>query len=57
LVPFRIAGGVIAAAFKMLSDKPRVVVGFGGCPTIPAMSVAWIAQTAHDPRTNGVLAV
>lgn len=55
-VPFRIAGGVVASAFKMMSDKPRVVVGFGGYPTIPAMSAAWLLR---KPRMiheqNGVL--
>jgi UDP-N-acetylglucosamine--N-acetylmuramyl-(pentapeptide) pyrophosphoryl-undecaprenol N-acetylglucosamine transferase len=56
LVPFRIVGGVIGAVFKMLRDKPDVVVGFGGYPTIPAMAAATILR---KPRMiheqNGVL--
>lgn len=56
LVPFKIAGGVVAAVTKMLRDKPAVVVGFGGYPTIPAMSAAFILR---KPRMiheqNGVL--
>lgn len=55
-VPFKIAGGVVSAVFKMLGDKPSVVVGFGGYPTIPAMSAAWVLR---KPRMiheqNGVL--
>ncbi|SNS71603.1 UDP-N-acetylglucosamine--N-acetylmuramyl-(pentapeptide) pyrophosphoryl-undecaprenol N-acetylglucosamine transferase [Tropicimonas sediminicola] len=56
MVPFRILGGVIGAAFRMLFDRPAVVVGFGGYPTIPAMSAAWLLR---KPRMiheqNGVL--
>ncbi len=56
LVPFRIAGGVTAAAMKMLRDKPAVVVGFGGYPSIPALSAATllrIPRMIHEQ--NGVL--
>ena len=56
LVPFRIAGGVISAAYKMLRDRPDVVVGFGGYPTIPAMSAATLLRLPcmiHEQ--NGVL--
>ena len=55
-VPFKIAGGVMAAASRMLRDKPAVVVGFGGYPAIPAMASAWLLR---KPRMiheqNGVL--
>ncbi len=55
-VPFKIAGGVVSAIYKMMRDKPQVVVGFGGYPTIPAMSAAWVLR---KPRMiheqNGVL--
>ncbi|AKS45659.1 UDP-N-acetylglucosamine-N-acetylmuramylpentapeptide N-acetylglucosamine transferase [Octadecabacter temperatus] len=54
--PFTIFGGVISAVFKMLRDKPTVVVGFGGYPTIPAMSAAWVLRKPtmiHEQ--NGVL--
>ncbi len=54
--PFTIVGGIISAVFKMLRDKPDVVIGFGGYPTIPAMSAAWVLR---KPRMiheqNGVL--
>ena len=54
--PFTILGGVVSAVVKMLRDKPAVVVGFGGYPTIPAMSAAWVLR---KPRMiheqNGIL--
>ncbi len=54
--PFTIVGGVVSAIVKMLRDKPAVVVGFGGYPTIPAMSAAWVLR---KPRMiheqNGIL--
>mgnify|MGYP006213369811 CR=1 FL=1 len=40
-VPFRILGGVLGATARMLIDRPAVVVGFGGYPTIPALSAAF----------------
>ena len=55
-VPFRIAGGVLAALGGMLVDRPKVVVGFGGYPTIPALSAAWalrVPRMIHEQ--NGVL--
>jgi len=55
-VPFKIAGGVMSAVVRMMRDKPTVVAGFGGYPTIPAMSAAWLLR---KPRMiheqNGVL--
>jgi len=56
VVPFRVLGGVLAASFKMLRDKPAVVVGFGGYPSIPAMAAAWLLRKPcmiHEQ--NGVL--
>ena len=56
LVPFRIAGGILSATLKMLSDKPAVVVGFGGYPTIPALSAALILRRPRMiHEQNGVL--
>ncbi|MCF1708944.1 UDP-N-acetylglucosamine--N-acetylmuramyl-(pentapeptide) pyrophosphoryl-undecaprenol N-acetylglucosamine transferase [Tabrizicola sp. J26] len=55
-VPFRIAGGVLGAAGQMLRDRPTVIVGFGGYPTIPALSAATvlrIPRMIHEQ--NGVL--
>jgi len=40
----------------MRADRPAMVVGFGGYPTIPAMSAAWllkIPRMIHEQ--NGVM--
>jgi len=56
MVPFRIAGGVIGAAFAMRRDVPAVVVGFGGYPTIPAMAAATLLRLPRMiHEQNGVL--
>lgn len=56
LVPFRILGGVISAVFKMRRDKPAVVVGFGGYPSIPSVAAAWILRRPRAlHEQNGVL--
>ncbi|WP_102223504.1 UDP-N-acetylglucosamine--N-acetylmuramyl-(pentapeptide) pyrophosphoryl-undecaprenol N-acetylglucosamine transferase [Acidimangrovimonas sediminis] len=56
MVPFRIAGGVLKAAAEMLADRPKVVVGFGGYPTIPALSAAWILRVPRMiHEQNGIL--
>lgn len=55
-VPFRIFGGVVGAVFKLRRDRPAVVVGFGGYPTIPAMgaaSILGLPRMIHEQ--NGVL--
>jgi UDP-N-acetylglucosamine--N-acetylmuramyl-(pentapeptide) pyrophosphoryl-undecaprenol N-acetylglucosamine transferase len=54
--PFTIVSGILSAIYKMLQDRPSVVVGFGGYPTIPAMSAAWVLRRPsmlHEQ--NGVL--
>ncbi len=56
IAPVRILGGVVRATMRMLSDKPAVVVGFGGYPTIPALAAAWVLRKprmVHEQ--NGVL--
>ncbi|WP_371171026.1 UDP-N-acetylglucosamine--N-acetylmuramyl-(pentapeptide) pyrophosphoryl-undecaprenol N-acetylglucosamine transferase [Aliiroseovarius sp. 2305UL8-7] len=56
LVPFRVGLGVIGAIWKMYRDRPAVVVGFGGYPTIPALSAARVLtlpRMIHEQ--NGVL--
>lgn len=56
MVPFRILGGVLSAAAKLRRDRPDVVVGFGGYPTIPAVSAAillGLPRMIHEQ--NGVL--
>ena len=56
LVPFRIAGGVLGAVVAQLRDRPAVVVGFGGYPTIPALAAAWILRRPRMiHEQNGVL--
>jgi UDP-N-acetylglucosamine--N-acetylmuramyl-(pentapeptide) pyrophosphoryl-undecaprenol N-acetylglucosamine transferase len=56
LVPFKIAGGVLSALLRMLRDKPAMVVGFGGYPSIPAMAAAMILRRPRMiHEQNGVL--
>lgn len=56
MVPFRIGAGVIGATLKMLRDRPTVVVGFGGYPTIPAMVAATLLRLPRMiHEQNGVL--
>lgn len=55
-VPFRIAGGVLAALWSQLTDRPAVVVGFGGYPSIPALSAAFLLRRPRMiHEQNGVL--
>ncbi|WP_370401858.1 UDP-N-acetylglucosamine--N-acetylmuramyl-(pentapeptide) pyrophosphoryl-undecaprenol N-acetylglucosamine transferase [Sulfitobacter sp. JB4-11] len=55
-VPFRIAGGVMGAAWRMWRDRPDVVVGFGGYPSIPALGAAVILRLPRMlHEQNGVL--
>jgi UDP-N-acetylglucosamine--N-acetylmuramyl-(pentapeptide) pyrophosphoryl-undecaprenol N-acetylglucosamine transferase len=55
-VPFRILGGALSATFKMLRDRPEVVVGFGGYPSIPALAAATILRRPRMiHEQNGVL--
>jgi UDP-N-acetylglucosamine--N-acetylmuramyl-(pentapeptide) pyrophosphoryl-undecaprenol N-acetylglucosamine transferase len=56
LVPFRILGGSVAAAFRFLKDRPTVVAGFGGYPSIPALGAAWLLRMPRMiHEQNGVL--
>lgn len=55
-VPFRIAGGTLRSTWQMLLDRPAIVVGFGGYPSIPALSAATLLmckRMIHEQ--NGVL--
>lgn len=55
-VPFQIVGGILSAVVQMMRDRPAVVVGFGGYPTIPALSAAWITRVPRMiHEQNGVL--
>jgi UDP-N-acetylglucosamine--N-acetylmuramyl-(pentapeptide) pyrophosphoryl-undecaprenol N-acetylglucosamine transferase len=56
LVPLRIAAGVLGAAWRMVLDKPEVVVGFGGYPSIPALAAATLLRRPRMiHEQNGVL--
>ena len=56
LVPLRIGAGVAGAVAGMLRDAPDVVVGFGGYPSIPALSAAVILRRKRMiHEQNGVL--
>ena len=55
-VPTHVLGGVLGATLRMLREKPDAVVGFGGYPTIPALSAAWILRRPRMiHEQNGVL--
>lgn len=62
--PLRIGSGVLSALGALRADRPAVVVGFGGYPTIPAMSAALalrIPRMIHEQnavmgRVNGAFA-
>lgn len=55
-VPFRIVGGVLSTWLKFRKDRPEVVVGFGGYPSIPAMGAAWLMKLPRMiHEQNGVL--
>lgn len=56
MAPLQIVGGTLAAIWGMMRDKPDVVIGFGGYPSIPALSAAWVLRRprmVHEQ--NGVL--
>ncbi|MFV0490721.1 MAG: UDP-N-acetylglucosamine--N-acetylmuramyl-(pentapeptide) pyrophosphoryl-undecaprenol N-acetylglucosamine transferase [Pseudorhodobacter sp.] len=56
IVPFRIGAGVMAALFRQLRDRPAVVVGFGGYPSIPALAAATLLRRPRMiHEQNGVL--
>lgn len=56
LVPLRIFGGIVSAIGSMLRDRPAVVVGFGGYPTIPALAAAWVLRRPRMiHEQNGIL--
>lgn len=54
--PFRIAGGIAASVSRLRRARPRVVVGFGGYPSVPAMAAAAILKLPRMlHEQNGVL--
>jgi UDP-N-acetylglucosamine--N-acetylmuramyl-(pentapeptide) pyrophosphoryl-undecaprenol N-acetylglucosamine transferase len=56
MVPLRIAAGVLSALWGQMRDRPTVVVGFGGYPSIPALAAAWVLRRPRMlHEQNGVL--
>lgn len=56
LVPVRLAAGVAGALRALRRDRPAVVVGFGGYPSIPALAAAvMLGLPAMIHEQNGVL--
>ncbi|MGR3291045.1 MAG: UDP-N-acetylglucosamine--N-acetylmuramyl-(pentapeptide) pyrophosphoryl-undecaprenol N-acetylglucosamine transferase [Paracoccaceae bacterium] len=54
--PFRIGAGTLAALWSMLIDRPALVVGFGGYPSVPALSAATVLRCKRMiHEQNGVL--
>lgn len=56
LVPLRLLAGGLMALGRFILDRPTVVAGFGGYPSIPALAAAWvlrIPRMIHEQ--NGVL--
>jgi UDP-N-acetylglucosamine--N-acetylmuramyl-(pentapeptide) pyrophosphoryl-undecaprenol N-acetylglucosamine transferase len=56
LVPLRILAGVLRAVGGMILDRPAIVAGFGGYPSIPALAAAWVLRVPRlIHEQNGVL--
>jgi len=56
MAPFRIGGGVLSALARFRKDRPSVVVGFGGYPSIPAICAAYLMRLPRMiHEQNGVL--
>ena len=56
LVPLRVGGGIAASVARMLRDRPAAVVGFGGYPSIPALTAATVLRVPRlIHEQNGIL--
>ena len=56
LASFQIIAGCVGATLAMLRDRPDVVVGFGGYPSIPALAAATLLRRPRMlHEQNGVL--
>ena len=42
LAPFQILGGIAVGLGKLLRLRPAAVIGFGGYPSLPVMTAAWL---------------
>ncbi|MDO6797301.1 UDP-N-acetylglucosamine--N-acetylmuramyl-(pentapeptide) pyrophosphoryl-undecaprenol N-acetylglucosamine transferase [Shimia thalassica] len=55
-VPFKILGGVLSTMRRFRKDRPDVVVGFGGYPSIPSVGAAFLMKLPRMiHEQNGVL--
>jgi UDP-N-acetylglucosamine--N-acetylmuramyl-(pentapeptide) pyrophosphoryl-undecaprenol N-acetylglucosamine transferase len=52
LAPLHIAGGILGTVVRMLRERPAVVVGFGGYPSIPALAAATILRLPRMRRVD-----
>lgn len=56
MVPVRIALGTLGTTLRMMRDRPAMVVGFGGYPSIPALAAATLLRRPRMiHEQNGVL--
>ncbi len=56
VAPFKIGAGVLRALLSFRRDRPAVVVGFGGYPTIPALAAAFVMKLPRMiHEQNGIL--
>ena len=56
ITPFILIIGLLTSVLKMIKDRPAVVVGFGGYPSIPALSAALLLRVPRIlHEQNGVL--
>ena len=56
LAPLRIGYGAATAIARFLLDRPSVVAGFGGYPSIPSLGAAWVLRVPRMiHEQNGVL--
>lgn len=55
-VPLRVGGGIAATLLRMTQTRPAAVVGFGGYPSIPALTAATVLRLPRMiHEQNGVL--
>jgi len=56
LTPLRVCAGTVQAAWAMLFDRPALVIGFGGYPSVPALAAATLLRCKRMiHEQNGVL--
>lgn len=54
--PFKLLAGVLSAMSTFRSDRPSLVIGFGGYPSFPAIAASWLMKLPRMiHEQNGVL--